>query len=502
MFGLRTTPQRASNSFNLTGFTFTRPVTDAGQNLPATSTTPARSAKVSQPKKIEEVALDEIPSVFSRFTLSKNTPFESKPVASSASCLKTTTTNLDEALHSFSSAIRDSIHRPPLELIKFDGDPMKYSRFMTTFETTVEQVELDDQRRLLYLLQHCEGKAKSLIEFCLILDPAVGYQKGKQTLKENYGRKNVIARAYVKRLADGLKIKLDDSTGMITLAQEVQECETTLSHLNYYADLNNFDNIAKIINRLPYSTQSRWIFSSAFIERDGCDPSFSDLVKFVKEEAEVARSSHTAVINSRSKKTTNGKIFTIKTTSVEPSQQKEKCIACGGGHTICEPSQQKEKCIACGGGHTIFNCTLFRNKTMADRVLLMRQKRLCDNCGKKGHIAKFCFQKSACSFDKCELKHHALLHREVDRSNPVAVPTSQSSAPSSNCASTYFTGQTCGTNAGSVYLNVVPVCVSVGNKRVNTYAFLDQGLTTTLCDRRLLEKLDLKMRHCSFLKWQ
>ena len=167
-------PAACSNNFNLPGFTFTRPATDAGQNLPATSTTPAHSAKVSQPKRIEEVVLEEIPSVSSRFTLSKNIPFESKPVASSASCLKTTTTNLDEALHSFSSVIRDSIHRPPLELIKFDVDPMKYSKFMTTFETTVEQVELDDQRRLLYLLQHCEGKAKSLIEFCLLLDPAVG----------------------------------------------------------------------------------------------------------------------------------------------------------------------------------------------------------------------------------------------------------------------------------------------------------------------------------------
>ena len=153
--------------------------------------------------------------------------------------------------------IRDSIHKPSLELIEFDSDPMKYSRFMTTFETTVEQVELDDQRRLLYLLLHCEGKAKSLIEFCLLLHPAVGYQKAEKTLRENCGRKNVIARAYVKRLADGPKIRLDDSIGMTKLAHEVQECAITLSHLNYYADLNNFDNIAKIINRLFYSTQSR-----------------------------------------------------------------------------------------------------------------------------------------------------------------------------------------------------------------------------------------------------
>ena len=35
-------PAASSNSFNVTDFTFTRPVANAGQNLPATSTTPAR----------------------------------------------------------------------------------------------------------------------------------------------------------------------------------------------------------------------------------------------------------------------------------------------------------------------------------------------------------------------------------------------------------------------------------------------------------------------------
>ena len=104
----------------------------------------------------------------------------------------------------------------------------------------------------------------------------------------------------------------------------------------------------------------------------------------------------------------------------------------------------------------------------------------------KGHIAKFCLQKSACSFDKSELRHHALLHREVDRSSPVAVTASRSSAPSSNCAATYFTGQTCGASASDVYLNVVPVCVAVGNKCVNTYAFLDERSTTTLCNREIV----------------
>jgi len=58
---------------------------------------------------------------------------------------------------------------------------------------------------LLYLLQYCEGKAKRLIEHSALLDPKKGYKKAKEILFENFGRKNVIARAYVSKLVKGPK---------------------------------------------------------------------------------------------------------------------------------------------------------------------------------------------------------------------------------------------------------------------------------------------------------
>ena len=61
--------------------------------------------------------------------------------------------------------------KPTLELFKFDGNPTAYSRFISVFESTVEATENDDRRKLLYLIQHCTGKAKSLIDYCLLLEP-------------------------------------------------------------------------------------------------------------------------------------------------------------------------------------------------------------------------------------------------------------------------------------------------------------------------------------------
>ena len=42
-----------------------------------------------------------------------------------------------------------------------------------------------------------------------------------------------------------------------------------------------------------------------------------------------------------------------------------------------------------------------------------------------------------------------------------------------------------------VYLNIEPVRVASNNKELSTYAFLDQGSTTTLCSKKLLKELNV-----------
>jgi len=55
-----------------------------------------------------------------------------------------------------------------LELFKFNGDATTYIRFINTLETTIEKIESDNHMRLLYIIQHCEGKAKSIIQYCVL----------------------------------------------------------------------------------------------------------------------------------------------------------------------------------------------------------------------------------------------------------------------------------------------------------------------------------------------
>ena len=123
-----------------------------------------------------------------------------------------------------------------------------------------------------------------------MLDPEEGYLKAKDILEENFGRSNVIARAYMDKLRSDVNIKADDEKDFVRLAHDLEESELTFRRLNLQSAINNFEMMAHIVKRLPYQSQTRWIRAASEIEKRGEDPRFDDLVNFVKSEAEVARS--------------------------------------------------------------------------------------------------------------------------------------------------------------------------------------------------------------------
>ena len=68
---------------------------------------------------------------------------------------------------------------PKSELVTFDGNPLRYYIFMKSFETNVEKDTDDYSRWLQLLIQFCVGKAKKVIENCILLDLEEGYKEVK-----------------------------------------------------------------------------------------------------------------------------------------------------------------------------------------------------------------------------------------------------------------------------------------------------------------------------------
>jgi len=176
---------------------------------------------------------------------------------------------------------------PKPELLKFDGNPMRYPLFISNFEAHIASklVAQDNALKLQYLIQHCQREAKQPIEFCTILSAEAGYKRARELLHANYGKPRIIARAHIGRLCNGAKIKPTDWKNLVKLSHDLEEWDVTLNHLGYYANLNNFDNLTKIVELLPFELQRRWLRYATAIEEDGLEAPFSDLERFVKDEA-------------------------------------------------------------------------------------------------------------------------------------------------------------------------------------------------------------------------
>ena len=72
-----------------------------------------------------------------------------------------------------------------------------------------------------------------------------------------------------------------------------------------------------------------------------------------------------------------------------------------------------KRCLVCHGMHQLWNCEQFKNKSYSDRIRIVRDARLCENCFKIGHMAKGCMQRSGCYVEGCGKKHMTVLHPPV-----------------------------------------------------------------------------------------
>ena len=147
---------------------------------------------------------------------------------------------------------------PKSELTVFDGNPLKYFIFMRTFENNVEKDTDDYARRLQLLIQFCTGKARRVIESCILLEPEEGYLKAKRMLAERFGDIFKVSNSWIAKVSNGPIIKPTDRETLQELADDLESCEITLKATGRMMQINNQDRLVKILERCPGFVKSRW----------------------------------------------------------------------------------------------------------------------------------------------------------------------------------------------------------------------------------------------------
>jgi len=215
------------------------------------------------------------------------------------------------------------------------------------------------------------------------------------------------------------------------------------------------------MRKLPLQLQRQWIERSADIEhRNGECAAFADLSAFVKERSHVANSIFGRAIFTESHK----------------APRKEKCFSTSATSTR---SEYKMICVVCSGAHALVNCEEIKKLPFYKRLEVVQSKQLCYKFLKRYYMSKDCKSQQACTIDGCKtaVSHHTLMHKSKPEPSGKQV-----------LCNNIGTKEFCPSNA--VFLKVVAVKVCFAEREERTYAFLDQGSTTSFCEQSLVKKLE------------
>ena len=167
-------------------------------------------------------------------------------------------TSIDAAFQLLASTLQKGFNLPKPELLTFHGTQTDYCKFISNFETNIENRVYDDRLKLSYLIQYCNSEGKSCIEDYVLLEPSEDYKRARCILYSRYGRQHVIAGSYIDELVDGPQIKASYTDWLSSLALEMQKCEITLSKLGFPSDDDNLENLRCVVKRLPMDLRAKW----------------------------------------------------------------------------------------------------------------------------------------------------------------------------------------------------------------------------------------------------
>ncbi|XP_058646573.1 uncharacterized protein LOC131548960 isoform X2 [Onychostoma macrolepis] len=312
----------------------------------------------------------------------------------------------------------DSMHLPPVDIIKFDGEPLKYWQFMRLFCSVIDKETVPDQEKLTRLHQYTVGQARDAISHCLY-NPnfSLGYAEAMDILKRRFGNPYAISQAWVDKVLNHKDIK--DNKQLQSFADILCSCRDTLKAMKCEEELNGGRTLLQIVEKLPEDIKKRWLIINYEIIKSGRLPKLDDIVSLVESEAAkradpifgnlLTHASRNSPASSKSnaKSSFNKKKQTFATVSVTNESTTSSTPKTTSGF----------KCPKCTDRHFLNQCQSFRALSVQERFAFVQQKQLCLNCFMKGHHSTVCTRSWVCKVPGCGKRHNSWLHSAIVASN-------------------------------------------------------------------------------------
>jgi hypothetical protein len=408
------------------------------------------------------------------------------------------------------------LKKPTSELKRFSGSPLEFQRFMRQFKTKVIMNCDDSDEKLNYLEQYTTGEANRIVSGFSYLDAEKGYCAALQELQDRYGDPEVIVNAFIRKALAWPQIRADQPKAIDEFSIFLTECECAVQSMDALRILEYSENFKKIVGKLPFHLHDRWRSIVLNTKEHGNTVKFTQLVKFVRQEAKKAndptfgrdaiasdqKDQHKRVQGHKSSGFQRSKGSFVTSTSEAKHEYREVTkpttrYPSSGYVTDTRDCALKQPCMYCSGQqHSLDVCDRFSVLPSHEKVEYLKIKGLCFGCLKVGHVSRLCRHKATCQ--QCNKRHPTVLHINWSASmNDDRKTTGSDDRRASSGVKTISSSSIekmnshVGAGDADVTMAIIPVSVRMANgiKTINTYAFLDPGSNVSFCSEDIVKQL-------------
>uniref|UniRef100_A0A182PX74 CCHC-type domain-containing protein n=1 Tax=Anopheles epiroticus TaxID=199890 RepID=A0A182PX74_9DIPT len=354
----------------------------------------------------------------------------------------------------------------PKKLPTFSGIPREWPKFYNYFVESTKACGLSPAENAARLDECLKGPAREAVEGWL--DAPTSVPLVIKTLQRLYGRPSLVVKDLLEKVRRTAAPRPENLDELITFGLTVQHFCDYLSKTDLEHYLMNMEMLEEMVEKLPATRKLEWVRYS----RKHPNPSLKEfgwfMEKLVDEACEVTK--YTPPKTNPPKRVHHSHVHThAATTPAMPQEEPE--AASSRPHAVI--AYQPPPCLNCGKtGHRVRQCEMFKRLSIFDRLAAVECWKLCHNC-LSNHGVKPCRSRYTCGIEGCRERHHRLLHRPIQHSEPAQFQMHRNGSQ-------------------TTLFHVVPVTLYNGDKRIDTHAFLDERSSLTLVESSLAESLGLE----------
>ncbi|XP_049294139.1 uncharacterized protein LOC125769448 [Anopheles funestus] len=353
-----------------------------------------------------------------------------------------------------------------------------------------------------------------------------GLDEAMSTLQARFGRPDLIVEATINKIRSMPPPKIEKMTTLVEFGLAVKRLVAAVKASGLHAYMYDVALLKELVRKLPPVTCIEWARTRKMLP----EVSLFEFGRWIGELADdlcavidMAPATGAGEVDRRKPETT---LQSNKTQSLrfqphrpQPARpQPGQPTGTGRAHPAylnattvqgvsCSVTDPEEDipaavpaCVLCDKScKSLDRCDKFRKTSVAARRAFVNERKICRKC--LSHHGGRCRVTTSCGVDGCGVQHHRLLHMEERNPNsPTSYNRRTESGNASNTGVVSLLAHT-GTTEGAL-LKYVPVTLHGPGGRVDTYAFFDDGSTSTFMDHGLLAELGVSgTPHPLCLQW-